>query len=145
MGIPEARHWVEPVLKQLRRDDPAALIHSLKEVQAKVSDALQKKVQAQVTYFQNNQNRISYRDILRARKAVTKCTATQAQIDKANEPLGSGAIESTCRQHQCRFKRTGQFWSIEGDAVLMCLETFWRNNAWHLLFPHAKPPSFANN
>jgi len=23
-----------------------------------------------------------------------------------------------------------------GDEGLMCLETFWRNNRWHLLFPH---------
>jgi hypothetical protein len=144
-GTPEARHWVEPVLRQLHRDDPAAVIHSLKEVQAKVSDALQKKVQAQMTYFQNNQNRINYREILRARKAVAKGTATKAQLDKASEPLGSGAIESTCRQYQCRFKRTGQFWSMEGDEALMCLETFWRNNTWHLLFPHAQPPSFTNN
>lgn len=144
-GTPEARRWVEPVLRQLRRDDPAAVIHSLKEVQAKVSDALQKKVQAQVTYFQNNQNRINYRDILRARKAVEKGTATEAQFDKANEPLGSGAIESTCRQYQCRFKRTGQFWSMEGDEALMCLETFWRNGRWHDLYPHAKPPTNANN
>lgn len=144
-GTPEARQWVEPLLRQLHRDDPAAVIQSLKDVQAKVSDALHKKVQAQVTYFQNNQNRINYHEILRARKAVEKGTATKAQQAKACEPLGSGAIESTCRQYQCRFKRTGQFWSIDGDEALMCLETFWRNNAWHLLFPHAKPPSFANN
>ena len=52
------------------------------------------------------------------------------------EPQGSGAIESTCRQYQCRFKRPGQFWSLIGDEGLMCLETFWRNNRWHLLFPH---------
>jgi hypothetical protein len=55
------------------------------------------------------------------------------------------AIESTCRQYQCRFKRTGQFWSMEGDETLMCLETVWRNGRWHDLFPHAKPPSLANN
>ena len=41
--------------------------------------------------------------------------------------------------------RTGQFWSIQGDEALMCLETFWRNNRWHDLFPHAKPPPLANN
>ena len=144
-GTPEARQWVEPVLSQLHRDDPAAVIHSLKDVQATVSEALHKKVQSQVTYFENNKNRINYREILQARKAVEKGTATKPQLAKAGEPLGSGAIESTCRQYQCRFKRTGQFWSIEGDEALMCLETFWRNNAWHLLFPHAKPPSFANN
>ena len=55
------------------------------------------------------------------------------------QPLGSGAMESTCRQFQTRFKRTGQFWTQPGDEALMCLETFRRNERWELLFPHAKP------
>lgn len=144
-GTPEARQWVEPVLSQLHQDDTAAVIRSLKDLEATVRDKLQEKVQAQVTYFENNKNRINYREILNARDAVEKGKATAAQQIKAYEPLGSGAIESTCRQYQCRFKRTGQFWSMEGDEALMCLETFWRNDRWHDLFPHAKPPSFANN
>jgi hypothetical protein len=28
-----------------------------------------------------------------------------------------------------------------GDEALMCLETFWRNGRWHVLFPHV-PPAF---
>ena len=142
---PEGRQWVQPLLEQLHQDQPLALIQSLKDVQALVNEKLQKKVQTQITYFENNRNRLNYREILEARKAVKEGIATQAQSIKAAEPLGSGAIESTCRQYQCRFKRTGQFWSTEGDEALMCLETFWRNARWHLLFPHAKPPSLANN
>jgi len=142
---PEASQWVEPLLKHLHCDNSAAVIQNLSNIVTEVNDKLRKKVQEQITYFTNNQKRIHYRDVLAARKAVKKGTATDAQKIKANEPLGSGAIESTCRQYQCRFKRTGQFWSLEGDEALMCLETFWRNNRWHDLFPHARPPSFANN
>jgi hypothetical protein len=144
-GTPEARQWVEPILSQLHQDDTGAVIRSLKDLEATVRDKLQQKVQAQITYFEHNQNRINYRAILDARDAVKDGKATPAQQIKAGEPLGSGAIESTCRQYQCRFKRTGQFWSFQGDEALMCLETFWRNGRWHDLFPHAKPPSFANN
>jgi hypothetical protein len=57
---------------------------------------------------------------------------------QGGEPLGSGAMESTCRQYQVRFKRTGQFWSQTGDEALMCLETFRRNGRWHILFPHSE-------
>ena len=144
-GTPEARQWVEPVLRQLHKDDTVAVIRSLKDMEATLRDKLQEKVQAQITYFENNKNRINYCAILQARNAVKKGKASLAQQIKASEPLGSGAIESTCRQYQCRFKRTGQFWSIDGDEALMCLETFWRNGRWHDLFPHAKPPSLANN
>lgn len=140
-GTPEARAWVDPLLQALRKDQGPDLIHSLTELQPALSQALQKKVQTQIEYFQNNQNRMLYRDIIRARKAVDNGKATPAQRLKANEPLGSGAIESTCRQYQCRFKRTGQFWSTAGDEALMCLETFWRNGRWHQLYPHAAHPS----
>ena len=53
---------------------------------------------------------------------------------KKGEPLGSGAMESTCRQYQVRCKRTGQFWTQTGDQALMSLKTFHRNGRWHLLF-----------
>jgi len=60
-----------------------------------------------------------------------------AAARRAGEPEGREAMESTCRQSQRRFKRPGQFWSCAGDEALMCLKTFWRNNRWHLLFPHS--------
>ena len=135
---PEARHWVEPLLKQLRDDDGPGLIRSLQELQPRLAQSLQEKVQKQIDYFDHNASRLGYREIIHARKALKAGRATAAEILKANEPLGSGAVESTCRQYQCRFKRTGQFWSTAGDEALMCLETFWRNGQWHQLFPHAK-------
>jgi hypothetical protein len=137
-GTPEARQWVAPLLKQLRNDHSPDVIQTLNELQPALSQALQKKVQTQIEYFESHQNRMHYREIIKARKALAKDTATETQRLKANEPLGSGAIVSTCRQYQCRFKRTGQFWSAAGDEALMCLETFWRNGRWHELYPHAK-------
>ena len=76
-------------------------------------------VQREVNYFHEHQDRMDYRAGRRR-----------------GEPIGSGAIESTCRQAQCRFKRPGQYWSQRGDESLLCLETFRRNGRWHLLFPH---------
>ena len=79
-------------------------------------------------YFKNNAGRMDYAD-----------------AKERGEPCGSGAVESTCRQYQSRFKRTGQFWTPEGDEGLMCVQTFWRNHRWHELFPHAKEFDPANN
>src|SRR6266446_708083 len=135
-GTPEACQWVAPLLKQLRRDQSAAVITTLRDLQPTLEVSLHQKVQTQIQSFENHKNRMEYRQIIEARKACDKGTATAEQRLKANEPLGSGAIESTCRQYQCRFKRTGQFWTMEGDEALMCLETFWRNNRWHQLYPH---------
>jgi len=137
-GTPEARQWVDPLLKQLRQDQSATVIKTLQDLKPTLDESLHKKVQTQIDYFQNHKHRLGYREIIQARKACEKGTASPAQRLKANEPLGSGAIESTCRQYQGRFKRTGQFWTMEGDESLMCLETFWRNDRWHELYPHAK-------
>jgi hypothetical protein len=76
-------------------------------------------VTKEVAYFREHQDRMDYRAARRA-----------------GEPIGSGPVEATCRQGQCRFKRPGQFWSTVGDEALLCLETFWRNERWDLLFPH---------
>lgn len=137
-GTVEAQQWVAPLLKQIRQDQTPKVIHTLSELQAHLEPALQQKLQTQIDYLENNKNRMQYRAILQARKACAKGNATPAQRLKANEPLGSGAIESTCRQYQCRFKRTGQFWTMAGDEALMCLETYWRNGRWHELYPHAQ-------
>ena len=143
-GTPEARTWVEPLLQQVRDDQTATVIATLAELKPRLQEAEQKKLQTQIEYFEHNAHRMKYKEIIAAREAVEAGTATAEQITLANQPLGSGAIESTCRQYQCRFKRTGQFWTIVGDEALMCLETFWRNGRWHELYPHAKA-NFALN
>ena len=143
-GTPEARQWVAPLLQQVRDDQTSAVMASLLELKPRLIEAQQKKLQAEIEYFSNNLERMKYKEIIAAREACEKGTATAEQIKLANQPLGSGAIESTCRQYQCRFKRTGQFWTTVGDEALMCIETFWRNGRWHELYPHAKAASGLN-
>ena len=143
-GTPEARAWVAPLLQHVRDDQTCAVIASLKELQPRLQQAQQEKLQTQIEYFENNQHRMKYKAMMEARKACDRGTATPEQIQLANQPLGSGAVESTCRQYQCRFKRTGQFWTLPGDEALLCLETLWRNNRWTELYPHAKPACSLN-
>jgi hypothetical protein len=64
---------------------------------------------------------------------------------RRQELLGSGAVEATCAQYQCRFKRIGQFWSPAGDEALLCLDAFWRNERRHVLFPHTHPANLSKN
>ena len=95
------------------------MIADLRGVMKRVRRARRAAVNAGLHYLETHRARLDY-DV----------------AQKRGEPLGSGAMESTCRQYQCRFKRPGQFWTRTGDEALMCLETFWRNRRWHLLFPH---------
>jgi hypothetical protein len=114
-----ARKWIEPLLKKLKKGQAVSLLNDLRKLTKRLRRKKRQAAEAELAYLENHRHRMDY-----------------AAAQRAGEPIGSGAIESTCRQYQCRFKRPGQFWSCAGDEGLMCLETFWRNNRWHLLFPH---------
>ena len=114
--------WLRPLVQQLKNQSAVKVVEQLEEILVQLpSGAAAQAVQKEVNYFHEHQGRMDYRSGRRR-----------------GEPIGSGAIESTCRQTQCRFKRPGQYWSQKGDEALLCLETFWRNGRWHLLFPHSR-------
>ena len=113
--------WLRPLIHQLKNQSALHVVAQLEEILAALpAGPTAETVQKEVNYLHEHKHRMDYRAGRRR-----------------GEPIGSGAIESTCRQTQCRFKRPGQYWSTEGDESLLCLETFWRNKRWHLLFPHA--------
>ena len=123
-GTPEARQWVEPLLRWLKRRKDGALdvINTLQQIRAELDNLTAKQQETldrEIGYFEDHKDRMDYKNA----KAL-------------DQPLGSGAIESTCSQYQCRFKRTGQFWSLEGDEAFLALATLHRNGRWHRLFPH---------
>jgi hypothetical protein len=120
---PKLKAWLQPLARQLKNDSAVKVVRQLDAVLATLpAGPGAAAVQTEVNYFHEHQTRMDYRTARRR-----------------GEPLGSGAVEATCRQYQCRFKRPGQFWSRAGDEALLCLDTFWRNGRWHLLFPHAPP------
>jgi hypothetical protein len=114
-----ARVWIQPLLKKLKPGRVVPLLNDLRTLAKRLRRKKRQAVQSELSYLESHRERMDY-----------------PTARRNGEPQGSGAIESTCRQYQCRFKRPGQFWSLVGDEGLMCLETFWRNDRWHLLFPH---------
>lgn len=54
-------------------------------------------------------------------------------------PIGSGAVESACRKRQCRFKRSGQFWTSAGVRNLCSLEEARHNQHWDQLWKNSAP------
>ena len=121
-GTAAAKQWVQPLISQLKEGKGADVIQTLEQALQKIVDRPEdhKTVEVERNYFLTHQSRLDYK-----------------AIAEAGYPIGSGAMESTCRQYQCRLKRTGQFWTTAGDEALITLETMWRNQRWRLLFPHA--------
>jgi hypothetical protein len=119
-----AAAWIKPIKDKLLCSRVIEVIEELDGLVTKLRGARRKTVQAERNYLENNRERLDYKG-----------------AKKRGEPLGSGAMESTCKQYQVRFHRPGQFWTQQGDEALMCLESFWRNARWPLLFPHV-PANF---
>jgi hypothetical protein len=105
--------WLKPLFQQLKNQSALKVIRQLEEVLVGLpAGVTAETVRKEVHYFYEHQERMDDRAARRR-----------------GEPIGSGPVEATCRQAQCRFKRPGQFWSQEGDEALLCLETFWRNGS----------------
>lgn len=108
----QAKPWVEKRLYQLRHGREKAVLKEIAALQASRSQ-MGKLVQKEKNYFAGQAQRIHY-------KAVAD----------RGWPIGSGSVESSCRQDQCRFKGPGQTWTSKGFSHLSALDQARRNNHW---------------
>ncbi len=117
----QLKRWLKPLVQQLKNQSAVKGIPKLEALLAPLPEgSAATAVSREVAYLREHRERLDDR-----------------AAQRAGEPIGSGPVEATCRQAQCRFKRPGQFWSRAGDEARLGLETFWRNERWHLLFPHS--------
>lgn len=113
-GGDEARAaaWVEPRRHRLRHGQQRALLRELAALRAPRREA-GKVVRREQGYFAAHAARLNYQALARR-----------------GWPIGSGAVESACRQRQCRFKRPGQFWTASGLRHLGALIEAQSNGHW---------------
>ena len=107
----EAREWVTPLLHQLRHGGESGVLSTLEglaqtieEIEADERDDDEKTVLREWNYFASHRDHLDYGS--KASRGL---------------PIGSGCIESTCKQYQIRVKRCGQFWSNRNLEGLLCL------------------------
>jgi hypothetical protein len=113
---PELSQWVEPVRHQLRYGKERQALRQISRL-GKGRGQSGKVIRREQNYFQNHSKRMNYQAVARR-----------------GWPIGSGAVESACRQKQCRFKRCGQFWSQAGLRNLCALDEARRNHHWDELW-----------
>jgi hypothetical protein len=113
---PMLSQWVHPLRHQLRHGKEKQVLRQIAQLKKRRGEAGE-VIRREQGYFQNHSGRMNYQTI-------------------ANRgwPIGSGAVESACRQKQCRFKRCGQFWTPEGLRNLCALDEARRNHHWDELW-----------
>jgi hypothetical protein len=108
--------WVEERLHQLRHGKEQKVLSALGRLKKKRGKAGQVLAREQ-NYFASHAARMNYQEVARR-----------------GWPIGSGAVESACKQKQCRFKRPGQFWTAKGLGNLIALDEARRNHHWNELW-----------
>jgi len=108
--------WVEKRLHQLRHGQEKKVLAELAGLKKKRGKA-GKVLAREQNYFASHAGRMNYQTIAHR-----------------GWPIGSGAVESACRQKQCRFKRPGQFWTPKGLRNLIALDEARRNHHWDQLW-----------
>jgi hypothetical protein len=114
--LPALAQWVKPKLHDLRHGREQHVLEQMARLQPRAGEA-GKTIRREQNYFATHAGRMNYREI--ARKGW---------------PIGSGAVESACRQKQCRFKRCGQFWTGPGLRHLSALDEARHNRHWDSLW-----------
>lgn len=108
--------WGEPRLHQRRHGQEKKVLAQIAPLKP-TRGATGKIIREEQVYFQNQSGRRNYH-----------------AMAQRGWPIGSGAVESACRQKQCRFKRTGQFWTPLGFRHLCALDEARRNHHWNALW-----------
>lgn len=108
--------WVEERLHRLRHGQEKKVLTELAGLKKKRGTSREVLVREQ-NYFATHAARMNDQTIARR-----------------GWPIGSGAVESACRQKPCRFKRPGQFWTPKGLRNRIALDEARRNHHWNQLW-----------
>jgi len=111
-----AKRWCEPRLHRLRHGQEQAVLEEIQQLKAPRGKR-GKVVRKAQNYFAGQSERMNYQEIA-----------------KRDWPIGSGPVESACRQSQCRFKCSGQFWTETGFRRLSAMDEARRNGHWEELW-----------
>jgi hypothetical protein len=111
-----ARPWVEQRLHQLRHGRQAAALRTIAELPVRAGPTGE-VIRREQNYFAGHAGRMNYQAVAERGWAI-----------------GSGPVESACLQRQGRFKRSGQFWTPQGQQHLCALIEARQNGHWDALW-----------
>jgi len=119
-NTPEAKAWVQPLLRSLRKGREGYVLRQLEELlkdQPEPTPQSQEVVEREVKFFVKHRDHLHYQ-----------------AMEKAGAPRGSGAVESLGKQLQQRLRGCGQIWSRPGFTRLLRVVVLVKNQDEALLW-----------
>lgn len=119
---PAAERFVERYLRLLLQGRVDTVIRSFRQLLAtrKLRGEKRRRLQATITYYDNNRTHMRYAEYL-----------------AAGYPVGSGVAEGACRHLvKDRMERTGMRWSLAGAQAMLNLRALYINGDWDIFVEH---------
>lgn len=119
---PEAGQFVERYLRMLLEGKVDSVLRSFRQllVTRNLTGEKRKRLQATITYYDNNRAHMKYDQYL-----------------AAGYPIGSGVAEGACRHLvKDRLERTGMRWSLAGAQAMLHLRALYINGNWSDFVDH---------
>ncbi|MGH9879062.1 MAG: hypothetical protein ACRD5H_15650, partial [Nitrososphaerales archaeon] len=117
-GSQSARRWAEGKISEIKKGKIEEVISSMRRMRMKGEEAERIRSVA-VNYFRARKEQMRYEE-----------------YKKEGLPIGSGAVESTCKQMvTARCKQAGMRWSEEGADAILALRSYVLNDRLDELCP----------
>jgi hypothetical protein len=113
----ESKNYFERLKQVLKEANDGAerVIRALRFRCSLASGNKRKRLEAELTYFRNQQSRMRYAEYLRL-----------------NLPIASGVMEASCKTLVTqRLKRSGMAWTYDGGQAILTLRSLIQSNRWH--------------
>jgi hypothetical protein len=116
-STPESKQYFDRLKNKLKETENGAklIIRVLRFQSSTAKGNRRKRLEAELTYFCNQQHRMHYPDYIRL-----------------NLPIASGVMEASCKTLVTqRMKRSGMTWAKEGGQAILTLRSLIQSNRWH--------------
>jgi hypothetical protein len=116
-STPESKQYFDRLKNRLKETDNGAklIIRTLRFQSSTAKGNRHKRLEAELTYFRNQQPRMNYPDYIRL-----------------NLPIASGVMEASCKTLVTqRMKRSGMAWAKDGGQAILTLRSLIQSNRWH--------------
>jgi hypothetical protein len=120
-STPESQQYFDRLKSKLKETDGGAklIIRVLRFQSSTAKGNRCKRLEAELTYFRNQQHRMHYPDYIRL-----------------NLPIASGVMEASCKTLVTqRLKRSGMAWAQKGGQAILTLRSLIQSNRWHSAWP----------
>ena len=124
-GNKKTKSFVEYKCRQIESGKVDKVISALKKLKVAAGEKAE-KLRVETGYLESNRCRMNY-------PSYRKC----------GYHIGSGMVESACKQFGARLDQAGMRWIETGAGAIAALRALWLSNRWESYWKPVRPPLYA--